>query len=52
MKELNKKLTEACKAQQLAADAFASKHRLSNKQGAPAQLQEESDEASGGGVLI
>jgi hypothetical protein len=52
MKELNKKLTEACKAQQIAADAFAAKHRLSNRQSAPAQLQDESEEASGGGVLI
>jgi len=51
MKELNKKLTEATKSQQLAADAFAAKYRLSNKPGAQMQQQEESEEASGG-VLI
>jgi len=51
MKDAIKKLTEACMKQQLGADAFAAKHRLSNKPGAQPQQQEESEE-SGGGVLI
>mmetsp|Transcript_46864 Transcript_46864/g.155360 ORF Transcript_46864/g.155360 Transcript_46864/m.155360 type:complete len:139 (-) Transcript_46864:260-676(-) len=53
MKAAVKKLTESCKKQQLDADAFAAKHRLSSKQGAAQQAEEQegADEGSSG-VLI
>ncbi|EOD16785.1 hypothetical protein EMIHUDRAFT_355993 [Emiliania huxleyi CCMP1516] len=53
MKAAVKKLTESCKKQQLEADAFAAKHRLSSKQGAAQQAEEQegADEGSSG-VLI
>ncbi len=52
MKETVKRLTEACMKQQLDADSFAAKYKLSNKSGDAGRGAQEEAEDSGAGVLI